>query len=157
MMDAEKAFDKVAALCARQELCTSDIKKKLIRWELTPPDVEKVVARLISEKFIDDARFAGFFVRDKYRFNKWGKDKIRWQLRLKSINDEVINEALASIPDEEYGSTLLQLLRTKDRQLKQDDSYKRKAALMRYAASRGFKADDIANALTHLHLVDDDF
>lgn len=157
MIDVDKAFDKIAALCARQELCASDIRKKLFRWELPQADVEKVVARLISEKFIDDARFAGFFVRDKYRFNKWGKDKIRWQLRLKSINDEVINEALASIPDEEYGSTLLQLLRTKDRQLKQDDSYKRKAALMRYAASRGFKADDIANALKHLNLVDDDF
>lgn len=157
MMDVEKAFDKIASLCARQEMCASDIRKKLLKWEIPHTDAEKVVGRLISEKFIDEARYAGFYVRDKYRFNKWGKDKIRWQLRLKSISDEVINEALASIADEEYGNNLQQLLKTKNRQLKQDDPYKRKAALMRYAASRGFKSDEIANALKNLLLMEDDF
>jgi regulatory protein len=41
----------------------------------------------------------------------------------------------------------LDLLRQKRRQLKVEDPFKRRAALMRFAASRGFGFDEIKRAL----------
>lgn len=146
-MDFQKTYDKVAAICARQEQCVSMVHDKLKKWEIEEADSLKIIERLVEEKFIDEKRYAGFYVRDKARFNKWGKTKIIWQLRRKGISPELINEALESIPMNEYKDNLLTLLRQKKRQLKVDDSYKRKASLMRFAASRGFDFDEIKRAL----------
>jgi regulatory protein len=149
-MDSKKAYDKAAAICARQEQCISMVREKLIKWEVEEAERAKILARLVEEKFIDELRYTGFYVRDKARFNKWGKTKITWQLRRKGISPEMISEALASIPANEYSNNLLDLLRQKKRQLKVDDPYKRRASLMRFAASRGFSFDEIKCALDEL-------
>ena len=37
-----------------------------------PPDAsERIIARLLKERFIDESRYTRFFVNDKLRFNKW--------------------------------------------------------------------------------------
>jgi regulatory protein len=149
-MDYKKAFEKASAICARQECCVFDIRQKLVKWEVTGDDAEKLISRLLSEKFIDESRYTGFFVRDKYRFNRWGKQKIIWKLRQKGIDETIINEALESIIPEDYKDNLLQLLKEKDRQLKHDDPYKRNAALMRFGASRGFGFDEVRKAIEGL-------
>ncbi len=146
-MEFQKAYDKAAAICARQEQCVSMVRDKLVKWEVEEADLAKILKRLVEEQFIDEQRYTGFYVRDKARFNRWGKTKITWQLRRKGIAPEMIQEALASIPMEEYDNNLLDLLRQKKRQLKLDDPYKRKASLMRFAASRGFGLDEIIRAL----------
>jgi regulatory protein len=150
-MDPEKAYSKAAALCARNEQCSSMIREKLLRWGIESADAEKVISRLIEEKFIDDHRYAGFYARDKARFNKWGRTKIVWQLRKKSIPDEVINDAMATIPDNDYKENLASLLMQKNRQIKEDDPYKRKASLIRFAASRGFSYEEIEKALREIN------
>jgi regulatory protein len=146
-MEFQKAYDKAAAICARQEQCVSMVREKLIKWEVEEADRTKILERLVEEKFIDEQRYTGFYVRDKARFNRWGKTKITWQLRRKGIPPEMIHEALASIPANEYNDNLLDLLKQKKRQLKEDDPYKRRASLMRFAASRGFSFDEIMRAL----------
>jgi regulatory protein len=146
-MDFQKAYDKAAAVCARQEQCISMVRNKLLKWEVQESDVSKIIERLVDEKFIDEHRYTGFYVRDKARFNKWGKTKIVWQLRQKGISTELIQAALETISLSQYQDGLQVLLRQKKRQLKIDDPYKRKAALMRFAASRGFGFDEIKKAL----------
>lgn len=146
-MDPQKAFEKAAAICARQEQCVSMVLDKLVKWEVEEADRVRIIKRLVEEKFIDEQRYSGFYVRDKARFNKWGKAKITWQLRRKGISAELINEALESIPMNEYSDNLMTLLRQKKRLLKVDDPGKRKASLMRFAASRGFSYDEIKHAL----------
>ncbi len=146
-MEFQKAYEKAAAICARQEQCVSMVRDKLLKWEVEEADRVKILDRLVEEEFINEERYTGFFVRDKARFNRWGKTKITWQLRLKGIAPEMIHEALASVPTDEYNNNLLDLLRQKKRQLRMDDPYKRKASLLRFAASRGFGFDEIKRAL----------
>lgn len=48
------------------------------RCRRTSPDAsERIIARLLKERFIDESRYTRFFVNDKLRFNKWGRDKNR--------------------------------------------------------------------------------
>lgn len=146
-MEFQKAYNKAAAICARQEQCISMVRDKLLKWEVEEVDRVSIIERLVAEKFIDEQRYTGFYVRDKARFNRWGKTKIVWQLRQKGISTELINEALDTIPTHEYQDNLLDLLRQKKHQLKVEDPYKRRASLMRFAASRGFGFDEIKRAL----------
>ena len=140
-MDYRQALNKAAALCSRKEYCSADIQKKLVNWDLSEEEVDKALKWLIDEKFIDDERYAGYYVRDKFRFNGWGRIKIRFQLRGKHITSSLIDEALEQINEEDYIEKLAELLHSKKRQIKNKDVWQTKAALARYAQSRGFEPD----------------
>ncbi|MGQ1890019.1 regulatory protein RecX [Thermophagus sp. OGC60D27] len=151
-MDYNTALRKASSLCSRQEFCCSEIKKKLENWEVTSSQQEKIISVLIQEKFIDESRFAMAYVRDKFRFNKWGRHKIRWQLKQKAIPDEIINNALTQIEEEEYKQTLTSLIKSKLKQIQNRDIQKQKAALIRNATSKGFEMDVIIPVVEQLLL-----
>jgi regulatory protein len=140
-MDYRQALNKAAALCSRKEYCTSDIRKKLVNWELSEEEVTKALEWLVNEKFVDDKRYSGYYVRDKFRFNGWGRIKIRYQLRAKQIASPFIDQALEQINNEEYSEKLAELLHSKNRSIKKKDLWQKKAALARFAQSRGFEPD----------------
>ena len=52
-----KAFSRMANLCARKECCVFDIKTKLMRYNLEPDVIEKIIDELKQEKYIDELRF----------------------------------------------------------------------------------------------------
>jgi regulatory protein len=140
-MEYKKALNKAAALCSRAEKCKYDIEKKFSVWELAPDEIEKGLAYLEKEKFIDESRYALHFVRDKFRFNHWGKIKITYALRQKNISQKNISEGIDQISDSEYRQSLLDILKSKIKSVKGDNHYEIKAKLMRFAQSRGFESD----------------
>jgi regulatory protein len=142
-MDYKKALEKASAICSKQEYCRSEIQKKLIKWNIEQTDQEKILDRLEEEKFIDESRFASFFVRDKFRFNRWGRQKIRWQLRGKGIPEEVIDEAIEEIDEEAYQESLDAVMRDKLRQIRDKEPIKKKAALIRNALSKGYEYPEV--------------
>ena len=142
-MTYKEAVVKAAAICSRNEKCEFDIRKKLDSWDLNIENKNKIIQYLKKEKYIDHQRYTGFFVRDKFRFNKWGKRKIEYELKLRSIESDVIKNGLKSIPDDEYKNTLAEILEQKLNGIKNRDYYHTKASLMRFASSKGFETDII--------------
>jgi regulatory protein len=116
-MDYKTAFNKASSLCSRQEYCMTDIRNKLEKWEVSECDCQKILDQLVDENFIDESRFATFYVRDKFRFNRWGRKKIWWQLKQKKLSDKTIQQALKQIEEEEYRETLTKIDREKSIQL----------------------------------------
>ena len=149
----QEAFNKAAACCSRTEYCAYDIRQKLSRWGLPPDTQENVLQRLISEKFIDEARYCRCFVRDKFRYNRWGRIKIIQALRQKDIPEASYLEALDEIEEKEYLQTLQQLLQQKALSVKASSDYERNGKLMRFAISRGFESHFVTRCLH----VDEDF
>lgn len=144
---AAEALHKAAALCSAGEQCEADITEKLIRWGISPTDCTSIIDRLNDEKFIDHQRYCSSFVKDKFRFNKWGRIKIRYALIQKKINASLINEALARIDDTEYLDALAKMIEVKGKTLNSEDAYDRKVKLFRFAVSRGFEPDVINRVL----------
>ncbi len=142
-MDYKTAINKASSLCSRQEYCRSDIEKKLEKWDVAPDDCEHIIRKLAEEKFIDESRFSTFYVRDKYRFNRWGRKKIWWQLKHKGISNDTINEALEQIDPDEYKNNLEAVINEKFRQVKNREPFKQKAAVIRNAVSKGYEYEDI--------------
>jgi regulatory protein len=147
----EQALSRAASLCSGSEHCSSEIRKKLLLWGLTPTQAEEIILYLINEKYIDNIRFCRAYCLDKFRYNHWGRIKIGQMLRMLEMKNEDINEGLESINEEDYKEDLLHILTQKNRQLKDSDPYIRKGKLIRHALSKGFESYLITEVLPQLH------
>lgn len=144
------ALSKMQFICSRQEKCCSDIRKKLENWHLSFDEKDKIIQSLIDDKFLDEKRYTGFYVRDKYKFNKWGRIKISHHLKQKQIPEYIIMEAFDSISEKLYEENLEEILASKLRSTREEDLYKLKAKLYRFAQSRGFESNLILRYIEKL-------
>lgn len=134
----QEALLKLSALCARSEHSSGEMLDKMRRWQMPEEAQARVVERLVADKYVDDARFAQFFVRDKMRFDKWGRRKIEQALYRKGVARETIREALDSVPDGEYVEILRPMLAAKRRSTKASSQYEMDNKLIKFALGRGF-------------------
>ncbi len=146
-MPKEVALSKATALCSQSEHCKSQIMEKLSQWGVSVQDAYNIMDYLVKEKYIDNKRFARAYCHDKLCYNHWGRIKIRQMLRHLSLSDEEIEEGLETISEEDYQQTLNDVLRAKDRTLREKDIYLRKAKLVRHLLSRGFETDLAVDAV----------
>lgn len=146
-MNSKEAYSRATALCSKTEKCISDIRKKLYDWKLEAEEHDEVIDILIEHKYIDEVRFSAYFVRDKYRFNGWGRVKIKHHLSQKRIPAYLIDQAMSEIDEKVYMETLSHALAVKNRSVKSEDKYERRNKLMRFAAGRGFTPDEVMKAL----------
>ena len=134
-----EALNKAAAYCTLCERCISEVSAKLTAWGVPYDEQEKIIARLIEEKFIDEARYCRAFVNDKVKFNRWGRIKITAALREKHLPQEYIKEALENIDEEEYMQSLKEVIEIKRREFKGKDDFATQQKIIRHAASRGYE------------------
>lgn len=139
-MDINKAKNSLAKLCSLKELCSKDAKDKLIKWGISIQDSNKIIKSLIDDKFIDDSRYATFYTRDKYRFNKWGRNKIKYALKLKNISSSDISDAMNHIDEKEYYKILTSVVKQKLNSTKEEDLYKLKSKILNYTLSKGYES-----------------
>lgn len=143
-----EAKAKIEAYCAYQERCQSEVISKLFQWGITGEQQDQLVAHLISNRFLDEERFAEAYVSGKFRIKKWGRIKIRQHLKQKQISEYSIRKALSTIDGDVYFETLCALANSKNEALvKEADSWKRKAKVVRYLAAKGFEQDLIFEAI----------
>ena len=150
-----QAMNRAAALCSRSEQAPADIRDKLLQWGLSADEAGQVLDQLIGQGFIDEQRYARAFVNDRFAFNGWGRVKIAHQLRLKGISSELINEAINLIDEERYRQRLIELLRVKWRSVSDREPRAAWAAMMRFAASRGFETGIAGECVKQVTRLDD--
>jgi len=141
------AYLQLAQLCARSEHCQHDLLEKMRRWQMSDEAQARVMQRLVSEHYVDDERYAHAFVRDKIRYNKWGRRKVEQALWQKRIDEDIRQQVLDEVDDEEYLSVLRPLLKQKRRSTKAENDYELNQKLVRFALSRGFTYDIIRQCL----------
>lgn len=136
-----QALVKAEAWCAYQDRCQQEVRDKLYSWGLSEEEVENVISELISRTFIDEERFAIAFAGGKFRIKKWGRVKIRLELKRKRISDYCIRKGMAVIDPDDYIETLRKLAEKKSRETKEKHPLKKKYKVMTYLISRGFEND----------------
>ena len=148
----QDAYLQLAALCAQAEHCQQEMRDKMKRWDIDAATQDRIVARLVKERYVDDERYARAFVKDKIRYNKWGRRKVQQGLWLKHIDDDIQERVLSEVDDSEYLDVLRPLLKQKVRSIRAENDYERTQKLVRFALGRGFTFDIIRQCLN----VDDD-
>ena len=146
-MNEQQVFQKLATLCARAEHCQWEMLEKMRQWGIDDEVQARIMARLVGERYVDDHRYAEAFVRDKVRYNQWGRRKVEQALLMKHIDSDIAREALDSIDDEEYISMLKPMLKQKSRSIKANNDYERNMKLMKWALGRGFTMDIIRQCI----------
>ena len=154
-ISVKMACSKAEAYCSASEHCRKDVLVKLQQWGAPEDAWESILEHLQNEKYIDEFRYAVSFVRDKYRFNQWGRIKIGQALRVKDISAAHVAEAMKEIDEEEYHAILLALIRKKARSAKASSAYERQGKLVRFAASHGYEIGDILQCIEELGLADE--
>ena len=148
----EEAFEKMTAWCSTAERCRSEVSEKLQRWSVSYAIINKVIDRLIDGGYINEERYCRAFIRDKYRLEKWGKQKIAKALYVKRIPQHIFNTQWDVIDNDEYQSILHKLLQNKRKSIHADDEKSLNEKLIRFALSRGYDYNDIRQ---HLDISDE--
>jgi regulatory protein len=146
-MSGKEAYQKLTDLCARGEHCQHEMTEKMRRWGVSDEERAQVMARLIDERYVDDARYTHAFVYDKIRYSKWGRRKVEQALWMKHIDATIIRQELDAVDDEEYTAILKPLLRQKRRSTKASSDYELNMKLIKFAISRGFTMDIIKQCM----------
>ncbi len=146
-----EAKAKLEALCAYQERCAYELRKKMIAWKVDAEDQDRLLADLITHNFLNEQRFAEAFVSGKVRIKRWGRIKIKQELKQRHISDYSIRKGLESIDLDEYWKNLLHLTERKWLLTEREsDGYKRKAKVIRFLNAKGYESDLIRDALAYV-------
>lgn len=142
-MEYAACLSRLQRLCSRAEYCSSDMYRKALKdLEGDSSSAARVVAALKADKYVDDARYASAFAREKSSLQGWGPVKIRFQLRGKGISDDDIAAGLAEIEAPKADAKLRRLVEDKYKVLAGDPQCKLK--LLKYVLSRGYEYDHVA-------------
>ena len=160
-MTPEQALVRLQQQCSKCEYSSGQIKGRLLLWDarerkagrpgFSIQQMEDIVASLVEEKFVDDVRFAGAYVRDKARFAKWGPAKIKYNLKMLGVEEGVIKDALEENGEMFVQDALRELAVRKWKSMKEEtDVYMKRAKLVRFLVGRGFSYSQIMEFMKDL-------
>ena len=121
------------------------MRKLLKAFDGDADKAQEVLDSLVGDRFVDDARYAAAFARDKARLEGWGPVKIGFKLRAKGIPQAAIDEGLSQIDADEAQEKLFRLVLAKRKSLEGDPQIKLK--LLKFALGRGYSYDQAAPAV----------
>lgn len=132
-------LDKMRHYCGYQERCFYELREKAKKIELSFDDLERMIPILESEHFYSEARFAEQYAGGKFRMKKWGRYKIRKELRSKQVPKSLIDNAIDKIPEDAYLETLRELMKRKNREYG-NKPHQLYAKLYRFFTQKGYES-----------------
>lgn len=106
----EVALEKLRHYCAYQDRCHQEVRSKLLSLKVYGDELEDIMGALISEDFLNEERFARSFARGKFRMKRWGRIKIKQELKKRKISDYCIRKGMSEIEEEAYEQTIVDLI-----------------------------------------------
>ena len=143
-----QALPKIQHFCAYQERCHAEVIDKLYSFGLNKKDIDQIVTQLIEDNYLNEERFARSFVNDKFRFNKWGRTKIEYQLKAKKVSAYNIKSGMKAIDEYDYLKLLEKEANNKLESLHKEKNVRTKnAKVFQYLLGRGFESNLISEVL----------
>lgn len=123
---------------------TYEIRQKLKEKKFSEDVIDKIIIYLDSYGFLDDEAYAKTYIKDKDEISNWSRGKIRFMLKRKHIDDNIIEDYIYTISDEREAEKASFFA---DKKIKNDFSYENRAKVFRHLASKGFDVDIINQVL----------
>ncbi len=141
---------KIAKFCAYRERAVKEVKDKLNSLGVEEQMARQIVEEMKKEGFVDDARFARAYAGGKFRTKKWGKHKIKRELKMRQLSDEDIQNGLMEIEGQAYLEALEQLAHQKFKSLKDKNLFQRKSKVALFLIGRGFESELVRGVLNKI-------
>lgn len=141
-----EARDKALRFLAYKARTYKEVLNKLNEEGYTDEIIYKVMDLLTSYSYIDDYKYTLSYIKYMLNSKSYGKIRIKYELKQKGIQDNIINKAFEELDFNEIDN-ILKLLNKK---LKNgiDIDYKEKKRVFDYISRRGFTYEDINTAFT---------
>jgi len=136
----EEATKKLEHYCAYQDRCHKEVIAKLKSMGMIPIAIDTIVGHLITNRFLNEERFAKNYARGKFQIKKWGKNRIVRELKAREISRFNIQTALKEISDSDYFETFDDLAKKKADQITESNPLKARKKLIDYLLYRGWEA-----------------
>ena len=117
------------------------MKEKLSELGLNSDEADGLLARLITDGYVNEERFAKAFAGGKFRVKKWGRIRIEHALQSHRISSRCIAIGLKEIDEEDYRKVLEKLISVKAATVRVGDSYQKWDAVSRFVIGKGFEPE----------------
>jgi regulatory protein len=137
----EQAMRAAEHFCAYQERCHQDVERKLKKMGMIQDAIDQIIPHLLQHNFLNETRFAKAFAGGKFRIKKWGRNRIKRELKMRGLNKKTIDIGMAEVSDADYRETFETLSRKRNNQLTSEtNKYKRRKKLADYLLYRGWES-----------------
>lgn len=136
----KEAAVKLMQFCAYRDRSQKEVEDKLLDMRMIPEAREQIIIKLMQEDFLNEERFARSFVRGKFRIKKWGRVRIRQELKLREISSPIIKIAMTEIDEKQYLKTLHDLAEKKLGLLREPNQFKCRKKLSDHLLRKGYEA-----------------
>lgn len=147
---AEQALNALMRLCSRAEKSSGDALRLMYRWGVPIAERQGVLDKLVEMRFIDDARYAEAYTREKSQLAGWGARKIAQNLYQKGVSKDIVAKTLAMLESDDQRAMLEKRLQRKLPTIKATTDYERRGKLLRYALSLGYDYDMVISVIDTL-------
>lgn len=156
LLDEQGLRQRAVGLLSRRDHSRQELAQKLRSKAESADDVEAVLRWCEEHDFLNDQRFARFFVQSRIDRGH-GPLRIRQELRLKGISAPLVEQMFDECQERDVDWFAL-AASALQRRFKHaaDDDLKAKARQLRFLQSRGFDAEHCYAALDVLRNVDND-
>lgn len=145
-------LQKIQYYCSYQERCIRDTEEKLRDWTVQKKLIPSIISQLVEEGFINEERFAKVYAGGKFRVNKWGRQKIGFELKLKGIPEAMIQKGLKEIDEEDYQRVLRNLILKKQKKIKPEKNLNIREKILTFVNGKGYEMELILSALKELKI-----
>lgn len=146
----KEASLKLMQFCAYRDRSHKEVEEKLSEMRMIPAACEQIIIKLMQEDFLNEERFARSFVRGKFRIKKWGRIKIKQELKSRQISSPIIKLALTEINDKDYLQTLHEIAEKKFALIQEPNVYKKRKKLTDHLLRKGYESTLIYNITEEL-------
>ena len=146
----KEAQKKLEHYCTYQERCHQEVVNKLKQLGMIPLAIDTVISKLIRDNYLNETRFAQSFTRGKFRIKKWGKIRIKRELKARQVSDYNIKRGLKEIPENDYNNTFWFLFEKRKKAVDGNKPLTQKKKIISYMVYRGWETQKIYEALQDL-------
>ncbi|MBL4753265.1 MAG: RecX family transcriptional regulator [Flavobacteriales bacterium] len=132
---------KASRFCAYRDRCQQEVRKKLLDLGAASDQAEEILAELISLGFVNEERFAQLYAGGKFRQKRWGRVRIRLELRKRNLTEYCIDQGLREIEEHEYTTTLESLIRKKRLDYNGEKGTVVDQKIAHYCIRKGYESD----------------
>lgn len=147
--EKNKALNYTLNLLSYRQRSEKEIYNSLKRKGFEESYIENAMDYCRENGYLNDKTFAESFIKDKINLNKLGPQRIKYELMLKGISKDIIEESLIVDSDDQYDAAM-ELALKKLNSYKNDDKNSIYRKLTGFLGRKGYSYDIISKVLKEI-------
>ena len=149
--ERKNARNYALKLIGYRSRCEAEVKRKMNEKGYSGEMIDDTVTYLMDNGFLNDEDFVRLYIESKLDINKYGLNRIEYNLRGMGISKDVIRKCMAEFSEDvdEY-ALALPLAKKKLASLKKDDKEAKYRKLSGFLGRKGYSYDVISRIMREL-------